>query len=232
MSNALQIDFGHKTKVTIAIPVWNDNFLHEFRDSLDKLIEYSYRNGIVLDVRRYERIRIDIARDNAVREAIEQDSDYLLFVDDDNPVKPDSLVKLLSHNKDIIGGLIPRRNPPHVPCVFKYNKDYLDGIGYKPLDRTELSEGVHEVSAIGMGCTLISKQCFKEVYEKNNNAPFAFVNEIVNGRLIQIGEDIAFCRRAKKIGFKVWYDSEVRPGHIIKSPVVGFDSEFNLEVRK
>ena len=219
-------------KVMIGLPMYDPYQGHEFRDSLDRLMEYTIQKGIEVFASRYERIRIDIARDNAIREAIEHKADYLLFIDDDQVFAEDALVKLLKHKLDIVGGIIPRRNPPHVPCIFKYIKDSNYGAGYKPISKSEIDNKLFEVAAIGMGFTLISKECFTELYNKHLEAPFLFHAEdrVIDGKrqMLRIGEDIMFCRRAKRSGFKVWADPDIKPGHKLKAPHIAYNEDWEL----
>jgi GT2 family glycosyltransferase len=44
-------------------------------------------------------------------EAIQKGATHLLFLDDDNPVPPDTLIKLLEDDKDIVIAPILSRNP-------------------------------------------------------------------------------------------------------------------------
>lgn len=43
---------------------------------------------------------------------------------------------------------------------------------------------------------------------------FQFLDNIVDSQTGELGEDLAFCWKAKKLGFKVYADPQVLPGHI------------------
>lgn len=43
---------------------------------------------------------------------------------------------------------------------------------------------------------------------------FQFLDNIVDSQEGELGEDIAFCWKATKLGFKIWADPQVLPGHI------------------
>ena len=49
---------------------------------------------------------VHVARNFAVKIALKENFDYLLFCDDDNAPEKDALKLLLEADKDIIGGLI------------------------------------------------------------------------------------------------------------------------------
>lgn len=219
-------------KVMVAIPTYN-GLIGYIQDKLNQLLKYSNDNGVEVFAMRYERIRIDIARDNAVRQAIELKTDFMLFLDDDNPCDEDTLIKLLSYDKDIIGSIIPRRNPPHVPCIFEYSTDMA---GYKPFDKIPTDKEIFEVAAIGMGCTLLRTSMLKDLYDKHLESPFGFSSEekVIDGkrRLLNIGEDIAFCRRAKKRGYKVFAARDSRVGHIIKPLIAKYTKDFEIDFER
>ena len=66
------------------------------------------------DITIYHTVRVDVARarNALIKEFLKTDSDYLLFLDDDNvPDSTDFLDKMLSNNKPVVSGLVPSRRP-------------------------------------------------------------------------------------------------------------------------
>jgi len=43
---------------------------------------------------------------------------------------------------------------------------------------------------------------------------FQFLDQAIEGQVGELGEDIAFCWKAKKLGFKIFADPQVLPGHL------------------
>lgn len=43
---------------------------------------------------------------------------------------------------------------------------------------------------------------------------FEFLTNVVDTQLTELGEDMSFCWKAKKLGFKIWADPQITPGHI------------------
>jgi hypothetical protein len=63
------------------------------------------------------------------------------------------------------------------------------------------------------------KRRFAEAFERNNWQladfwPFQFLTDAVEDQIGELGEDIAFCWKAKRLGFKIYADPQVLPGHL------------------
>ena len=67
---------------------------------------YSAKNipGIKFEFWTPERMAIDTARNTAAQMALSRECDYLMFIDDDVMIPPDTLEKLLKADKDVIAG--------------------------------------------------------------------------------------------------------------------------------
>lgn len=62
-----------------------------------------------------------------------------------------------------------------------------------------------EVDAVGFGCVMMKVQVLKDVMEKENS----WFNPYPG-----FGEDLSFCIRAKKSGYRIWCDSSIKVGHL------------------
>lgn len=176
-----------------------------------------------------ERQQIEKARNAIVMETLKQNCDYLLFVDDDNPIPPDTLVKLIEDDKDIVIAPILSRNPNsqggHDLCAF-YAKEF--NVGKKPLRlyyhiENFKDEGpLHKIDGGGTGCMLIKRKVLEELTEKYQDKIFErgdirFKKQYIEGIEYDrrtMSEDVEFCERAVDAGFEVWLDERVRPIHL------------------
>lgn len=128
--------------------------------------------------------------------AVNSGCDYLFFVDDDMILPPDTLDRLLEHNKDIVGGVYMTKYEEQRPVVEFFNE--------KP------TEMPFKVKAIGTGCLLIKTDVFKKLpqpwfkYEWNDNGS------------IKRSHDWIFCEDARKAGYDVWADDTLDIKHIGK----------------
>lgn len=176
-----------------------------------------------------ERQRIDKARNIISMEALKNGCDYLLFVDDDNPIPPDTLEKLLEDDKDIVSAIILSRNPvdgEYPICAF-YAEEYdVDGGKiklYSPVRKFKEKEDLHKVDAAGTGCILIKRRVLEVMFAKYQDHIFEF-GDIKFKKKIRVkgkdydrrtmSEDCEFSERAVNLGFEIWIDERVRPIHL------------------
>jgi len=186
-----------------------------------------------------ERQAIDAARNYILEIAIRLQVDYVLFADDDGVLPPDTLVKLVEDDKDIVGAPMMTRNVrdngEHALCVFE-KFDFYIGDGktvnkYRSMTGFDPAKGYLQlVDAIGASCFLIKREAFEALWKKHNGRPFEFVHETHITKehgvtLRNISEDLCFCERAKEEGFEIWVDTRIRPVHLGKPKFVRFEME-------
>ncbi len=140
-------------------------------------------------------------RNQIVKRFLETDYDYLLMIDGDN-VPPLDILNLADFQKDIIGALCFGWMKKMI-IPFCLNKN--DSGSYDTRVITD-GEGLVECDAIGSGVMMIKR----EVLEK---MPFPFRNEYDSDGVKGLGLDINFCKRAKKMGFKVFCHTDYRVSH-------------------
>ena len=66
-------------------------------------------------------------------------------------------------------------------------------------------DGVFEIGASGFGCVMTSVLMLKKLVERYGS-PFT--------PMMGLGEDLAFCWRAKQNGYRLFCDSRIKCGHI------------------
>ena len=160
------------------------------------------------------------ARNKIVYEAIKDNWDYIFFMDSDMEFPPETLGRLLNHNKDIVGGFYLRKKKGYLPNAFK--------LGFAEGDKllTEFVLDFREVEAIGTGCLLVKTDVFK----KMEKPWFEYVpTESVDGHMMT--EDIVFCKRAKKLDYKIYCDGTIACGHIGSFVVYPVNVDGRGEVR-
>jgi hypothetical protein len=173
-----------------------------------------------------ERQMIEMARNGIVAEALKSGATHLLFLDDDNPIPPETLECLMEDDKDIVIAPILTRNPnekgEHSLCAF-YKEDVGGQTLYNPIVNFKDDGFLHKIDGGGTGCMLIKVNVLAKLFAKYNGRVFertriTFDQPItVNGKEYTertMSEDMEFCERAINEGFEVWLDSRVRPLHI------------------
>ena len=150
------------------------------------------------------------ARNDFAKSVISKNADALLFFDSDMTFPEDTLERMVKHvedGKDIISGLYFKRRPPFSPVLYKE-------LGYRPeTDETYFEELLElptskepfEVAGAGMGCCMITKNVLLDLALNYQT----WFNPIHN-----MGEDLAFCIRARDLGYKIWCDPTISCGHV------------------
>jgi GT2 family glycosyltransferase len=144
------------------------------------------------------------ARNKIVYKALTEKFDYIFFMDSDMEFPSATLDRLLRHKKDIAGGFYLRKKKGYLPNAFKLGFSN----GTKLL--TEFVTDFKEVEAIGTGCLLIKTEVFNDIpkpwfeYEVIKDSPDCHMAT----------EDVVFCRKAKKAGYKIYCDGSIACGHI------------------
>lgn len=173
-----------------------------------------------------ERQMIEMARNAIVDMAIKNNCTHVLFVDDDNPIPPDTLVKFLEDDKDIVIAPILARNAgadgKHKLCAF-YSNEVGGQTLYKEIDEFRDDGFLHKIDAGGTGCMLIKIEVLKKLDEIYKGRMFERTRLVFDKPVTVDGveylertmsEDVEFCERAVKAGFELWLDSRIRPMHI------------------
>jgi len=127
--------------------------------------------------------------------------EWLLQCDSDMIPPLATVLRLLSHNLDIVAGLYVARQPPYAPCV-----QWIDDRGeptWQPPIGTSTAAPVR-VAAVGFGCVLVKRHVFETI-----GAPWFHHAKRPGG-----GEDEFFCERARAFGFKLYIDMELEIGHL------------------
>lgn len=181
-------------------------------------LENPLRTGFQIIPRR----RVDKARNKLAMDALKKGYDYLFFFDDDNPIPPDTLVKLLEDDKDIVSAPISTRGGDHQVNAY-YGKEY-DGIRiYSHIEQFRDEGYLHRIDACGMACTLIKRTVLEALCKKHGDSMFAFTERVFD-KPIKVGdktykrrtmsEDFEFSERAVDAGFEIWLDTRIRPIHL------------------
>jgi hypothetical protein len=136
-----------------------------------------------------------------VNQFMEEDHDYWLSIDYDNPPMNNPL-DLVEFDRDIIGLPTPVVHFDDTklgerPVYYNAYKYVSEEKGYTEWpDKT----GLQKVDAIGTGCFLISRRVFEN--PEMRKAPFT--RKTNPDGTVERGNDLSFCERAKKYGFEIY----------------------------
>lgn len=148
---------------------------------------------------------IDLTRNLVVKHAIENEYDYILWIDSDMAIPKDTLKRLLEAEKDIVSGVYTYKLLGGTNAVAKrFIPSEVDTYEDIPLTDIQAHEGLIEIDGVGFGIVLTKVSIFDKIPD-----PWFVLTK-------NMGEDIDFCRKAQNAGFRIYLDPKVLAGHIGK----------------
>lgn len=145
---------------------------------------------------------IDHIRNALVDVAKKLGCTHLWMADTDQVYPQDTLIKLLSHDLDVVAAKVHRRYPPYDPLLLRGEIH-----NYKTVPEDEWKQGgLIEVDATGCGSILYKMEVFKKI----EHPWFQFKLEDPD----PIGEDVFFCSKLKEAGYGIFVDCDIRVGHM------------------
>jgi 2-polyprenyl-3-methyl-5-hydroxy-6-metoxy-1,4-benzoquinol methylase len=207
-----QVDPGRKPRVLIGVP----GFAGVQPEAQENFFELAYHCGrYAMDydfclkiLTKREQFR---ARNSLVDLAIMNDCQFLLMLDDDMMVPPNLFLKLVAHDKDIIGALYYQRGGAFHPVLMRQKsvKDGFRSIEFlNHFDHALVKPGLHPVDVIGGGCLLMKVDVFRSLQQ-----PYFWIDGIV-------GTDVHLCTRLKDAGIQPYADTSIELGHLGEKQIV------------
>ena len=196
-------------KVLIAVPCM-DNLPAQFAHSLATLTSYGIED-ISISVWFNLGSLIYTSRDEIAKRALLDEADLVMWFDSDMVFNPDTLknmLALIDRGEDMVTGVYYRRKPPFSPVVFDEMDIDPDTGEAKWTEFSEIPSEPFEVGACGFGCVLMKTEIFVSVFSK-----FGYMFTPIGN----VGEDIAFCWRARQCGYKILADPSISLGHVGQS---------------
>jgi FkbM family methyltransferase len=183
-------------KILIAIPTARYIEADTFKSIYDLEIPEGYETTFQF----FYGYRIDQVR-NLIADWVVRGFDYLFAVDHDVTFKPDTLKKMLFHDKDLVSGIYRQRIAEQKIEIYDTNQQRMT------IDQL-YNKSLVEIGGCGFGCVLIKK----EVFAKIGYPQFEY--HVALNHSFTISEDIDFCKKAMSKGFRLYCDPTVLCGHI------------------
>lgn len=222
-------------KIYVGIP--RERFyLPEFVDNRDAVLSTLSQQGLYIEHYQASGHRVDRNRDRIVQGFLncKEEPEWLLFLDSDMEHPPDIGIRLVKHNKHIVGGLYFHRGKTHDPFVFRKSRSALDDYGrrqpmwapmrdevYDFLTQTRVPlvdaavtiegvDGLVKCDAIATGAMLIHRSVLESM------KPGPWFEYTTGGN----SEDLTFCANAKdNYGYDIWCDMCCISGHYALTPM-------------
>lgn len=168
----------------------------------------------------YDYYDVSEMRNVVSLDAIKTGVDFVFYMDADMVYPGDTIVKLLAHNVDVVGGMYMTRKLPTLPVHFRklaLDKDF----GADSNRDYKFNTGLQETEASGFGGVLVKRQVLEKM-----SMPYFHVIRKEDGSGFW-GEDIYFYKVLKDLGIKSYVDTSVNYGHVVNGAVYA-DGAFKI----
>lgn len=205
-----------KINVGIGIP-HPDSINPDFSlDNLPKIIGYTkkYCENVNLFIHHAGGVRTDRNRNTMLKDFLNQDMDYILWLDCDMIYPVDIIETYLKARPfDVLGCLYFKRNPPHKPIGYLYSKNPSKPYtGVLPSDIKH--NKVYDVDGIGYGGMMVNTKVYKKLPEDEKWTHYGYRFHQPDATDDNLSHDLTFCKAVKDAGMSVKLHGSVRPGHI------------------
>jgi len=114
----------------------------------------------LIDMTRHSKT--DTNRNALVYPFLNDDSDWIMWLDDDTIPPPLFITRLLEAQQPFVAGIYHVNNKYYHPLAYYRMEDGY----YRPLVNYVLGE-LHQVDAVGMGCTLVHKDVYRKIFDEH-----------------------------------------------------------------
>ena len=183
-------------KILIAIPTAKYIEPETMKSIYDQIIPEGYQT----ELQFFYGYQIDQIRNLIADWIVNKDYDYLFSVDSDIIFPPDTLIRLLNHDKDLVTGIYRQRLPNQTLEVYDQNLQNI------PIDNLP-ENSLIEIGGCGFGCVLVKKKLFVKIGYPQ------FVYHSAIDHKDTFSEDNHFCKAARENGFQLYADTSLFCGH-------------------
>lgn len=150
---------------------------------------------------------IHFSRDKLAAKALGIGAEFILWLDSDMVFQPDLMLKLMNdiEGRDFVTGIYHYRKPPYKPVIWeKYRNIDIHGESEKVQYLHYPKDRIFEIEACGFGGCLMRTAMIEKIMTAYGALFFPTP---------RCGEDMSFCARATKLGYKLWADPKIQLGH-------------------
>lgn len=195
-------DSNKITNILIGIPTAKyiecDTFKSIFNLVVPPQVKLHFQNFYGYNIAQIRNLMADYT--------IRNNFDYMLWVDSDIVLPSDTLLKLLSPQKDIVSGVYIQRKPEKkIPEIYLWNS--TGGMSNATVEDMQAPR-LLEVAGCGFGCVLTSRKVLQDI-----GYPQFHYHDALDHK-DTVSEDVDFCIKAKNKGYKIYVDTSIKCNHI------------------
>lgn len=141
---------------------------------------------------------------------------HFMFIDADIRFQPESILQMIAYEKEVIGGLYPKKSIP---------SNYVINL----LPQTKIQGDIFTVDTMGTGFLLFKRQVYEKLIAAHPETKY--VDDVGLGKQYEpmmyaifdckidakghyLSEDWLFCRRWQEIGGEIWAHSKALLNHV------------------
>lgn len=215
-SQGTPYDFSN-VHLHIGMPCYGGMVSEPTMTSLLKFVLMAQRVGLnwSLDTMVNESL-ITRGRNNLMAKMMSNKSaTHFMFIDADIRFEPESIFQMIVYEKDVIGGLYPKKSIP---------TNYVINL----LPQTQIQGDVFTVDTMGTGFLLFKREVYQKLCDAHPDTKYvddvglgkqyepymyAIFDVEIDHRGHYLSEDWTFCRRWQKLGGQIWAHSKVLLNH-------------------
>lgn len=207
-----------KNHLHIGIPCYGGMVSEPTMTSLLRFILLAQQAGLnwSLDTMVNESL-VTRARNNLMAKMMTNSAaTHFMFIDADIRFQPESILQMMAYEKDVIGGLYPKKALP---------VNYV--INLKP--ETKIQGDIFTVDTMGTGFLMFKRKVYEDLIKAHPETKY--VDDVGLGKQYEpmmysifdckiderghyLSEDWLFCRRWQELGGEIWAHSKVLLNHV------------------
>lgn len=241
------------------LPCYDRSITEPFFMSFVKTVMYMRDINMKFAVSTITDSLINRARNNLVAKFMANPQfTHLIFLDVDLAYRPEDILKLLWHDKDVITGSYPikeilwdkvvklAKNDIEAKDIPKNSTRFVVNPVRAGDNTIETHNGAISVHDAGTGFMCIKRSVFERMIEEypelkfrddtgsmneeEGNWTYAFFNSFVDDDKRFVSEDYGFCRYWQKMGGKIWVDPAIEIDHLGRYMFQGRMMDFLMEI--
>lgn len=239
---SVDMDYLRTMNIFFATPCYGGMVTDQFFLSMFKISQVLSQNGIPfrLTTLRNESL-ITRARNILTAMFLEDKSaTHLMFIDADIEFEPDSIIRMLAMDKDVIAAAYPKKtinwdnvkraSDSGVTNLASYGADYAINLKVQEGNKVRTHMGAIEVLDASTGFFIVKREviekmvaAYPELHYKNdssidpkfNQYCYALWDTMIDPTDNRyLSEDYTFCRRWQQLGGEIWVDPNTKLNHV------------------